>query len=288
MGKTKNSKRNFLLVILLIVLAVGIRIYDGINGGVKLAEGEAELHFVYVGQGDSTLIMCEEGNILIDAGPFDAKEDLVAHLKESGVKEIEYCILTHPHEDHIGGAREVIKNFDVKNVIMTDRTADTKTYLNLLTALEESDARVMKAEIGDTYSVGDFGFEILAPFDTGSKVDTNDTSIVVRATFGGTSMLFTGDAESGVESELVDAYGVGLRSDLLKVGHHGSKTSSSQEFLDAVDPEFAVISCGIDNSFAHPHRETLDKLDKMNVKTFRTDKSGTIVLVCDGKTFYLK
>ena len=288
MEKAKKSKKNLLLLILVVVAAIGIRVYDYINGGVRLTEGEAELHFIYVGQGDSTLIMCEEGNILIDAGPFEARNDVVTYLEGVGVKEIEYCIFTHPHEDHIGGAKAVIENFDVKNVIMTDRTADTKTYLNLLGALEKSDARVLKARIGDTYSVGDFEFEILAPFDTGSKVDTNNTSIVIRAVFGTSSMLFMGDAESGVEAELIEAYGDGLRSDLIKVGHHGSKTSSSQKFLDEVDPEYAVISCGVDNIFAHPHRETLDRLNKMDVKIFRTDKSGTVVLLLDGKSIYLK
>ena len=247
-------------------------------------DGEMQLHVIDVGQGDSTLIMSKDGIVLVDAGPGSAEDSLVEYLKDVGITTIDYAIFTHPDEDHIGGADVVINNFEVKNVIMPNATKTTKTFEKMIEAIEQSDANVIEATSGASYTLGDIAFRILAP-NKASYSATNNYSVVVRLTYGNKTFMLTGDAESESESEILAKYPASeLRADFLKVGHHGSSTSTSTAFLTAVSPSIASISCGEDNKYNHPHRETIEKLQGANIKVYRTDLLSTIVFVCDGNT----
>lgn len=247
------------------------------------AEGKCEVHFIDVGQGDAEFLRTESGCILIDAGTTDSRHDLVAYL-EKYTEKIDYMILTHPHEDHIGGASEVIESLEVVNLIMPDAVSSSAAFSRLLDSVEKKGVDAHIAAPGDTYSVGDLQIEILSPLEE-SYENTNDYSAVVHARFGGVTFLFTGDAEAAVEKALLEEYPSSkLRSDVLKVGHHGSKTSSTEAFLNAVHPEIAVIEVGADNSYGHPSQKVLDRLDALESRVYRTDISGNIVLTTDGDT----
>lgn len=247
-------------------------------------DGEMQLHVIDVGQGDSTLIMSKDGIVLVDAGPGSAEDSLVEYLKDVGITTIDYAIFTHPDEDHIGGADVVINNFEVKNVIMPNATKTTKTFEKMIEAIEQSNANVIEATSGASYTLGDIAFRVLAP-NKASYSATNNYSVVVKLTYGNNTFMLTGDAESESESEILAKYPASeLRADFLKVGHHGSSTSTSTAFLTAVSPSIASISCGEDNKYNHPHRETIEKLQGANIKVYRTDLLSTIVFVCDGNT----
>lgn len=249
------------------------------------ASGVAEIHVIDVGQGDSILIKTSLGNVLIDAGTGDSEEELAAYLDSVGVKDFEYCIFTHPHEDHIGGADMIIEDYEVRNVIMSPASTNTVTFERLIDALERSDANVIEAVSGDKYQFGDLEIFILAPVATGSSRDINNSSVIARISFGNVRMMFTGDAEHTEEADVLDGYlAMTLDCDFLKMGHHGSSTSSSEAFMDAVSPSLAVICCGKDNSYGHPHGEIIDMLKERNIEYHRTDELGSIVYICDGKT----
>ena len=206
-------------------------------------DGEMQLHVIDVGQGDSTLIMSKDGIVLVDAGPGSAEDSLVEYLKDVGITTIDYAIFTHPDEDHIGGADVVINNFEVKNVIMPNATKTTKTFEKMIEAIEQSNANVIEATSGASYTLGDIAFRILAP-NKASYDATNNYSVVVKLTYGNNTFMLTGDAESESESEILAKYPASeLRADFLKVGHHGSSTSTSTAFLTAVSPSIASISC---------------------------------------------
>lgn len=289
-GKSGSSLSKFASAVVVIILGlIGyfaneyFGIFDNLTMSGGVVDGTVDFHFIDVGQGDSILIMTESGNIFIDAGPTSASSNLNAYLDEYGVKDIEYAIFTHPHEDHIGSAASIIKSRNVKNVIMPDIEYDTKTHGKLLTALEEStDTNVIASKSGDVYTVGDLKFKILAPNSETYK-STNDYSIVIKAVYGSTSFILTGDAEVLSENEILNNYSKSdLKCDVLKVGHHGSTTSSGVNFLDAVNPSIAVISCATGNDYGHPHKETLEKLNARSITIYRTDLLGSIVLTTDG------
>ena len=251
-----------------------------------VVSGDAvEIHVIDVGQGDSTLIKTKDGNILIDAGPGDHEDELVSYLSSVDVTSFKYCIFTHPHEDHIGGADLIIEGFDVENVIMSHAVTSTVTFERLLGALEESEADVFEANAGDVYKVGEVSVRILAPINKTDDRDLNNSSVIASVEYGEVNMIFTGDAEEIEERDILESpYRKYLDADFLKTGHHGSSTSSCDEFLDAVTPRIASISCGEGNSYGHPHAETLDKFSDRGIRSYRTDELGSIVFLCDGKT----
>ncbi len=289
------------IVLLLVVAAVAVNylVPGGLQGlfgdllGNEPApapvDGEAVFHFIDVGQGDSALICTADGNVLIDAGTGASEKDLKAYLEAQGIEEIEYAIFTHPHEDHIGGADMVLKNFKVKNVIMPDKTATTAVYNNMMDAIEAREANLIIAQPDATYSVGDLKLTVLAPLKSGYS-DLNNYSVVVRVDFGGASAMFTGDAEDISEEEMIARYGLTskLDCDLLKLGHHGSSSSTTQAFLDKVTPTIGIISCGEDNKYGHPTPSILDRLDKANISYFRTDLEGSIVFTTNGEAWTKK
>lgn len=247
-------------------------------------EGSVEFHFIDVGQGDAALIRTEVGNVLIDAGTNASEEALIAYLKAEGVKELAYAVFTHPHEDHIGGADAVLEYCDVEKVILPDATATTKVFERMMDAIEAEGADLIMAKPEATYRVGDLKLTVLAPIGKDYK-DVNNESVVLRAAFGDTSVLFTGDAEDVSEEEMLQRYGKGdpLDCDLLKVGHHGSDSSTTEAFLKTVSPEYAVISCGEGNDYGHPKQSILQRLEAEDVTYWRTDLEGSIVVVSDGE-----
>ena len=250
----------------------------------EVVEGKVEYHFIDVGQGDAALIRTEEGNVLIDAGTNASEEALIAYLKAEGVKELAYAVFTHPHEDHIGGADAVLEYCKVEKVILPDATATTKVYERMMAAIEAEGADVIMATPDATYKIGGLKLRVLAPNASEYK-DLNNYSVVIRADFGDTSVMFTGDAEDVSEQEMLERYGGGkkLDCDLLKVGHHGSDSSSTEAFLKAVSPKYAVISCGEGNDYGHPKQSILKRLEAQGVTYWRTDLEGSIVFVSDGE-----
>jgi competence protein ComEC len=239
-----------------------------------------EVHFLDVGQGDSAFIKVGENAMLIDAGDRGYGQGIVNYLKAQGVQKLNYLILTHPHADHIGGAAEVIKSIEVERIVMPKATHTSKIFENLLLAIQNKGLKITPPSPGSEYKLGEASFVILAPNSLSYK-SINNHSVVTKIVFGNTSFLFTGDAESVSENEMLNK-GFNLESNVLKVGHHGSNTSTSEKFLKAVNPEYAVISVGEGNSYGHPTQTILGRLNSYGVKVYRTDKTGTIIAISDG------
>jgi len=243
-------------------------------------------HFIDVSQGDCVFITLPDGQtMLIDAGSKDMGETVAAYISSLGVKKIDFLIATHPHEDHIGGLPFILNNFEIGQIYMPDATANTAAFENLLTAVEDAGKKIDIAAAGAVICEnGSVKAEFLAP---GKDFDElNDNSAVIKLTFGKVSFLFTGDAEWLSEAEMLKTPKK-LKADILKVGHHGSGTSTSDEFLNAVSPSYAVISCGENNSYGHPHADVLERLSK-RAKIYRTDLNGTVVITTDGENTDVK
>ena len=250
-------------------------------------EGELAVHFMDVGQADAILVVDGDKTMLIDTGDKNRaeKEYMLGYIGALGIEVIDYLVLTHPDADHIGGAPDVIETFEVKNCIMPNATKTTDIFEQTLTALENNAVNVLAPTVGDDYTLKNATFRILAP-NSEKYDDTNDYSVVLRLQYGQRSILFTGDAEKKSEEEMVALYKgtKALEADVLKVGHHGSSTSSSQKFLDLVDPEYAVISCGVGNKYGHPHDDALSRVSAAVSEVYRTDLDGTVVLLTDGES----
>ncbi|NLN19727.1 MAG: MBL fold metallo-hydrolase [Firmicutes bacterium] len=246
------------------------------------------VHFIDVGQADAILIQTPAGlNILIDAGEKRTATDLMDYLKEQGVKRLDYLIATHPHADHIGGMAEVIKSFDIANIYMPRVAHTTKTYEDLLLTIRDKGLRIHEAKAGVVLDLGE-GIEarLVAPASDGYR-SLNDYSAVLWLGYGRTRFLFSGDAERISESEML-ASGFDLSADVLKVGHHGSNTSTTESFLRAVSPTYGVIMVGRNNRYNLPHPDVLKRLTNAGVTILRTDKHGTIVFSSDGNVLELQ
>ncbi|MBY6929773.1 ComEC/Rec2 family competence protein [Clostridium botulinum] len=239
---------------------------------------DMEVHYIDVGQGDSELIQIGNQNILIDAGCNDNKA--LNYLKSQGISKLDYIIATHPHEDHIGGMTSVINNFEIGEFYAPKVNHTTKTFENMIKALQNKGLKLTAPTIGDTLTIGNATMQFLAP-NSSKYQDLNNYSIVCKLKYGNTSYLFTGDAESLSEGEIL-AKQLDISADVLKLGHHGSHSSTSQAFLDKVNPKYAIVSCGKGNDYGHPHQETIDKLNAKNINILRTDVSGTIISTSDG------
>jgi len=244
--------------------------------------GLLKVHFIDVGQGDSIFIQSPTGEtMLIDAGVPQMGNRVVNYLKNLGIKKIDILVGTHPHEDHIGGMDYVIDNFDIGKFYMPKVTTNTKTFEYVLNAAKNKGLKIDVAKAGVSLDLGsEASAKMIAP--NGTKYDDlNEYSAVIKLTYGDTSFLFTGDAGAESEKEMINQ-GYDLKSDVLKIGHHGSYTSTTTAFLNAVDPEYAVISSGKGNDYGHPHSVTLKKLKVRNIPVYRTDECGTIVATSDG------
>lgn len=242
------------------------------------------ISFIDVGQGDCILIKTAEGNnILIDSGSLESKDKVLNYLEFENVDEIEYAFFTHPHADHIGAADEILKSIEMKNVYIPNAVTTTQVYNRMLDELEKHES-VVQAKSGQKISFDGIEIDILSPIKDEYN-DLNKYSIVMKLTYGKNSFLLTGDATSENEVEMLEK-GLDLKADILKIGHHGSNTSTSSEFLTAVAPEVAVISCGVNNRYGHPHQETLEKLK--DIDTYRTDQGGTIIVYCSLEDYVIK
>lgn len=241
--------------------------------------GLLEVHFLDVGQGDATLIKYGEHAMLIDAGENDSGTKIQAYLNSQGVTGLDYVIGTHPDSDHIGGLDVIIYKFDCKTVMLPDYKKDTKTYRDVLGAMKSKAYNNTLPQPGKQYPLGDAVFTIVAP--NGTYDAANNNSIGILLSYGDRSFLFTGDAEEAAEQDIV-ANGINIDCDVYHAGHHGSKTSSSEELLNAASPAYAVISCGEGNRYGHPHAQTLNQLRYRGIQVFRTDEQGTIVARTDG------
>ena len=243
------------------------------------------VHFIDVGQADSILVQSNGENMLIDAGTNEAGAKVVQYLKEQNITKIDYLVGTHPHEDHIGGLDDVIDNFDIGTIYMPKVQTNTKTFESVLDSISKKNLKITSPNVGDMFNVGNAKCEVMA-CGTGSskeKSNLNLSSIVIRLVYGTQSFLFTGDMEK--ENEEARQW---PETTVLKVAHHGSDTSSSARFLNQIKPKIAVISVGTGNTYGHPKPITVEKLDDMEAKTYRTDLSGTIIITCDGNECKVK
>ena len=246
---------------------------------------QLKIHFIDVGQGDSTLIEINGYTLLIDAGPEASSKKLKNYLDKNGITKLDYVVATHPHEDHIGGMPEIIKNYKIDHFLGPKVTNNTDIFKNMVKELKSKSLKIQVLKKGDSLNLGEnVEFNILAPIEDNYE-DDNNYSVVAKLSYKDTSFLFMGDAETLVESQLLRDK-TDVKADVLKVGHHGSTSSSSKAFLKAVSPQYAVIFCGKNNKFGHPHKETIEKLQQADIKYFRTDKDGNIVITSDGK--YIK
>ncbi len=253
------------------------------SGLQSLASGEMRVSVIDVGQGDSILVQLPDGKtMLVDGGPTVAGPNVAAYLRRRGVKRIDYLVATHPHEDHIGGLPGVLPQFPIGQIFMTRGTTNTATFEHLLQGIKNKGLSVTTARAGVVlFQQGTLQAVFLAPSSSGYK-DLNNWSAVIRLQYGNAAFLLTGDAQAQSEQEML-ASGANLRADVLKVGHHGSATSTGPAFLRAVAPRFAVISVGAGNDYGHPHQVTLNKLQQAGVQVYRTDQDGTVVFTTDGK-----
>lgn len=247
------------------------------KSGVK---GELKVHFIDVGQADSILIQQGEQSMLVDAGNNDDGNLVKDYLQKQGIKNLEFLVGTHPHEDHIGGLDYVINAFKVGKVYMPKASSNTKTFTDVVNAAKNKGLSFTAPNPGESFKLGEATVTILSPNGSGYE-DLNNYSIVVKVAFGNTSFLLTGDAEDVSEKEIM-AKGFDVSSTVLKVGHHGSNSSTTSEFLNKVNPKYAVISVGKDNTYGHPKQNILDRLKGKSIPVYRTDESGTIVATSNG------
>ena len=275
-----TKKPAFKLILGIIIIAVIY--FANYNPELPVADNNLVVRFVDVGQGDCEIVQFPDGrNIIIDGGTNETSSELVNAIKSYGIKRFDYVVATHPHEDHIGGLDDVIESFEIGNVYLPDTSSSSMSFKNLVESISQSGAKVNRAYAGVTMiDETDIRAEFLAPVNNYYE-DENNYSSVLKLTYKGFSFLFTGDAETISEYDMIEN-GAYLKSDVLKVGHHGSTTSTSNQFLRAVNPAVAVISVGRDNSYGHPHREILERLS--DLKLYRTDLNGTVTVFCDGES----
>ena len=246
----------------------------------NVVEGQdVVVKFFDVGQADSIFVQSAGGNMLIDAGTNNMGNTVVQNLKDLGITKIDYLVGTHPHEDHIGGMDDVINNFEIGTIYMPKVQTNTKTFEDVLDAISNKGLTITTPEVGYVFEVGNTKCEVMCA-GTGTTEENSNlnlSSIVIRMVYGEESFLFMGDAEEKNESSRQWP-----QTTVLKVGHHGSDTSSSESFLNQVKPEISVISVGINNTYGHPKKTTLDKLNALETSIYRTDQNGTITITCDG------
>lgn len=282
----RQGRRQFLLLafltLVLIAVAVALSMREASpQTGTDIGDMPIAVHFVDVGQGDCAIVETPDGNILIDAGTAQSEAAIRRCIDELGITAFSFAVFTHPHADHIGSAAALVEAYPIEQVILPNAVSTSKTFERLIAAIETANCGVIEGQAGKVLELGTVKLELLAPCRTYD--DLNNMSIVLRMTYGDCSFLFTGDAETVAEADML-ANGVPM-CDVLKVGHHGSSTSSSEAFIKAVAPQIAVISAGESNSYGHPHASVLERLEAHRAEILRTDLCGTITIRCDGTRY---
>ncbi len=289
----KKLKSVLSTIIISIIFIVMSNVYEDSEGDKNnsnnfVGASEVEVHFLDVGQGDSILIFdsTEDISILIDGGDRKSGDDIVKFLNSKNIDEIDYVVATHPHADHIGGLIQVLETFKVDNVLMPEIEHTSKTYEDFINSIlnNTADTEVIYARSGLTFKEGYFNIEVLAPFN--NTDDLNNNSVVVKLSYGDYGFLFTGDIEEEVETEILNS-GFNVDVDFLKVAHHGSSTSNSEQFIKKVSPTVSVIQLGVDNDYGHPHEEAMSILQKYSKEIYRTDLNGTVSLYFDNGEYTL-
>lgn len=305
--KLSPKKRLYLILLVIVaifslIIEIGSRIpgsgipgWDtlfadsGFQGASATPGGQLETHFIDVGNADCILVRQGAASMLIDAGEKGDADTILEYLRQQGVERLNWVIATHPHADHIGSMARVIREFPVDNFLLAymppSATPTSAVYLSMLQALDEKQVPIRQAQPGDMLSLGEAQVQILAPLEQTN--DANNMSVVTRVVFGQRRFLFMGDAETPVEQLLLERK-TELSADVLKAGHHGSRTATSAAFLKRVEPAYAVLTCGKGNSYGHPHRETLQRLSQSKVPIYRSDIHGHIVFTTDGKELTVK
>ena len=293
MKKHKGNKKAQLITIVVFAIIAAFSAFFGkdiVDNNLGNTNGNIEISYLDVGQGDAAYIRVNGLDILIDAGPRSDADKLLKQLEEKNIDDFEIVIATHPHEDHIGGMTKVFEKYEVKSFYMPKVTSTTKTFENMMKAVSNEGLKVKVKVIneGTSIDIGE-GAKFIAYSPNKDTYDNlNDYSPIMKLTYGNKSFIFTGDAEKSVESEVLKSYANELKADVIKFGHHGSSTSSTKEFIDAISPQYGIISCGVDNSYGHPHREILDIIKNMGIEAYRTDKQGQITITSDGNTIEVK
>ncbi len=297
----KKGKLSIVAVIIIVIILIAgskvipQNIWDsfyektGITDSLSSSAGMA-VHFVDVGQGDCTIIESGGKVMLIDSGEADKSQTVINYLENLGVEKLDYCIATHPHSDHIGSMASVLSSFNTEKLIMPELSEinipTTSLYEDFIISAQENCDEIIAAEAGYTYSMGDVEIQILGPCS--QDEDLNNMSVVAKITYGDASFLITGDCSFDEEDDIMDNYYNYLDCDVLKVGHHGSAGSTSADWLEAIEPEIAVISVGKGNSYGHPKKKVLSLLEDFDCTVYRTDKNGSIVFETDGESILLK
>ncbi|EYE89009.1 beta-lactamase [Fervidicella metallireducens AeB] len=272
-----------ILTVLVFLAACSNITLDTQEKEIKDAYNNLEVSFIDVGQGDAILIKTPKDKyVLIDSGSQNNEKEFIEYLNKNKIDTFSAVIATHPHEDHIGNLDYVIRQYDILNIYMPKVTANTASFKNLMEEIKNKELKIKKAEAGVSFTIDGVEFLFLAPNKEKYK-DLNNYSAVVKVTYKDKSFLMMGDAEKLSEYEIIDR-SFDVKADVIKIGHHGSTSSTSKKFLKLVNPEYAVIMCGKGNDYGHPHRETIELLKKSNINIYRTDIYGTIKFIVDGKT----
>ena len=254
------------------------------------SSGNLVIHFVDVDQADCMLLIAGETTVMIDGGNTGTSWDVLDYLQRFGVEQIDLMVSTHPHGDHLGGLPTVLNNIPTDEIWCADSTYDTALYKNFTQLVAQKDFHISHPEPGTIFQESGLTITVLGPVNSADTYsDLNDTSLVLMVQYGQRKFLFTGDMEAYAEAELLSAQ-FGLKADVLKVGHHGSYSSTSQAFLDKVDPDYGIISCGRNNEYGHPHDAPMHRLERAEVELYRTDLMGSVILVTDGNemAFFLE
>ena len=265
------------IILLTIALGLGFTLVQYL---LKIT-GELELHVLDIGQGDALVLQTPEGHtILIDGGPGTGVLEGLGEVLPFFDRTLDLLVLTHPHEDHVAGLVPVLDRFEVKGVLLSAPDYENQTYKAFLARVAEVKIPVYLAEAERDFEFGSVTLDVLYPFEpvSGKMENVNNASVVIRVVSGENEILLTGDAEQEVEAELLAA-GAPVSADILKAGHHGSRTSSTPEFLEAVGAELMIISSGTGNDYGHPHEETLAKAEDLGMEVLRTDLEGTVSLI---------
>lgn len=271
-------KRLFASVLLLALLLTGCAYLPD----AEQDTGYLTVHYIDVGQADCMLLIAGETTVLIDGGNTDTSLDVLAYLRRYGVEELDLMVNTHPHGDHLGGLPTVLAEIPTETIWSTTKEYDSYTFDRFCHFADQQDTQIQVPAPGTTYKEGGLTVTVLGPlYSTSTYEDLNDTSLVLMVQFGERRFLFTGDMESYAEKQLLEA-DIDLEADVLKVGHHGSYSSTSQAFLNEVYPEYGIISCGRDNEYGHPHDAPVNRLDRAEVTLYRTDLMGSVIVVTDG------